>query len=219
MTVIEAMQCRHSVRQYQDKAVAEDAVFALRQETERCNQEGGLHIQLVLNEPKAFDCLTAHYGKFKGVKNYIALIGKNGSDELLGYYGERLVLLAQTLGLNTCWVASTYKKVRSAFQVEKGEKLAAVVAFGYGQTQGTAHRSKELAALSQFEGEAPQWFINGMQAVQLAPTALNQQKFLFIGRDRTVRAKAKRAFYAKIDLGIAKYHFEIGAGKENFRWA
>ena len=22
----------------------------------------------------------------------------------------------------------------------------------------------------------------------------------------------------KVDLGIAKYHFELGAGKENFKW-
>lgn len=25
-------------------------------------------------------------------------------------------------------------------------------------------------------------------------------------------------FCTKIDLGIVKYHFEIGAGKENFEW-
>jgi len=24
--------------------------------------------------------------------------------------------------------------------------------------------------------------------------------------------------YTQIDLGIAKYHFEIGAGKENYIW-
>jgi hypothetical protein len=35
-----------------------------------------------------------------------------------------------------------------------------------------------------------------------------------------VEAKAKFSLigYAKLDLGIAKYHFEIGAGKENFEW-
>jgi hypothetical protein len=25
--------------------------------------------------------------------------------------------------------------------------------------------------------------------------------------------------YSKMDLGIVKYHFELGAGKENFEWA
>ena len=25
--------------------------------------------------------------------------------------------------------------------------------------------------------------------------------------------------YSKMDLGIVKYHFEVGAGRENFEWA
>ena len=44
------------------------------------NRESGLHIQLVRNEPKAFDGLVAHYGKFIGVTNYIAMIGKKGPE-------------------------------------------------------------------------------------------------------------------------------------------
>ena len=77
----------------------------------------------------------AHYGKFKGVTNYLALIGKKESslEEKCGYYGEKLVLFAQELGLNTCWVAMTYSKIKTAFQVEKGEKLCIVIALGYGE--------------------------------------------------------------------------------------
>ena len=71
------------------------------------------HIQLVTDEPKAFDGFMAHYGKFSGVKNYIALIGKKGPklEETCGYYGGKgLVLLAQQLGLNSCWVAMTLQQ-------------------------------------------------------------------------------------------------------------
>ena len=65
----------------------------------------------------------------------------------------------------------------------------------------------------------PDWFRKGMEAAQLAPTAVNQQKFLFTLSDgNTVTAKAIGGFYDKVDLGIVKYHFEIGAGKENFSW-
>ena len=54
----------------------------------------------------------------------------------------------------------------------------------------------------------------------LAPTAVNQQKFRFALVDQnTVKAGTAFGPYAKIDLGIAKLHFEIGAGKENFQWA
>ena len=62
------------------------------------------------------------------------MIGKKGPDldEKCGYYGERLVLKAQQLGLNTCWVAMTYSKVKTAFTVNSGEKLFIVISLGYG---------------------------------------------------------------------------------------
>lgn len=220
MDLLEAMEQRHSVRQYRNEPLSKEARAALEAEIDRCNRESGLHIQLVTDEPKAFDGFMAHYGKFSGVTNYIAMIGKKGAklDEACGYYGERLVLLAQQLGLNTCWVAMTYQKVPSAFRLDAGEKLAIVIAIGYGKTQGTAHASKAPERVSNAGGQAPVWFANGVRAALLAPTAMNQQKFRLGLDGSTVTAKAGVGFYSKIDLGIVKYHFEIGAGKENFTW-
>ena len=221
MNVMEAMTARHSVRQYEDKAIEPEKLAALEQEITACNQEGGLHIQLVKDEPKAFDGFMAHYGKFSGVRNYIALIGPKGADldEKCGYYGERLVLLAQMLGLNTCWVAMTYSKIRTAFTVNAGEKLCVVIALGYGKTQGVAHKSKTFEEVAQVSGEVPAWFRSGVEAALLAPTAMNQQKFQLTLNGDQLTAKAGTAFYSKVDLGIVKYHFELGAGKENFSWA
>lgn len=221
MNLTEAMNVRHSVRQYADKPLDGEVISKLTQEINACNQESGLHIQLVANEPKAFDSFMAHYGKFSGVTNYIAMIGKKSPDldEKCGYYGERLVLFAQQLGLNTCWVAMTYSKIKTAFVIDAGEKLCVVIALGYGQTQGIAHKSKPADMVMQAEGTIPEWFRNGVEAALLAPTAMNQQKFLLTLKGRQVSAKAKTGFYTKLDLGIVKYHFEIGAGKENFEWA
>lgn len=221
MNIQEAIAARHSVRVYENREIDESAAAALSDEIGRCNEEGGLHIQLVLNEPQAFDGFMAHYGKFSGVTNYIALIGKKSKDleEKLGYYGERLVLLAQTLGLNTCWVAMTYKKIKTAFVVNEGEKLCVVIALGYGKTQGVAHKSKPLEKVCQNDGTAPAWFTDGVNAALLAPTAMNQQKFFFTLENDVVSVKAGAGFYTKVDLGIVKYHFELGAGKENFTWS
>lgn len=219
MNLSEAMNERHSVRQYTDRPLNEAAISALRQEIDACNKESGLHIQLVTNEPKAFDGFMAHYGKFSGVTNYIAMIGRKGPtlDEKCGYYGERLVLLAQQLGLNTCWVAMTYSKIKTAFEVRSGEKLCIVIAIGYGQTQGVPHKSKAFGEVAQ--GDAPDWFQKGVEAALLAPTAMNQQKFMFTQKDNRVSVKAGMGFYAKIDLGIVKYHFEAGAGKDGWEWS
>ena len=221
MELWKAMERRHSVRAYRDVPLAEEAVAALQACIDACNREGGLHIQLVRNEPKAFDCRMAHYGRFSGVRNYIALIGRKGPklEEACGYYGERIVLEAQRLGLNSCWVAMSYKKIPEAYRVDEGEKLTVVIALGYGADEGVPHKSKSPEAVSRVAGEAPEWFVRGVRAALLAPTAMNQQKFCFALDGRRVSARPGVGFYSEIDLGIAKYHFEIGAGRENFEWA
>lgn len=216
----EAINARHSVRQYKNKPLEPATAAVLKAEIETCNHESGLHIQLVQNEPKAFSGMMAHYGKFSGVTNYLALIGKKTPDleERCGYYGERLVLKAQQLGLNSCWVAMTYSKSKAVYKLDDNEKLCIVIALGYGETQGVPHKSKPASEVSKAAGQAPEWFKKGVDAALLAPTAMNQQKFLFTLNGNQVSVKAGRGFYSKIDLGIVKYHFETGAGTENFEW-
>lgn len=220
MDLLEAMEQRHSVRSYTDRKMEGEVKEKLKQKISECNEESGLHMQLVCNEPKAFDGFMAHYGKFSGVTNYIAMVGPKGKDleEKVGYYGEKLVLYAQQLGLNTCWVALTYQKVKGVFEVKPGEKLSLVIAIGYGDTNGTAHHSKAEGEVSKVNGSIPEWFKKGIEASLLAPTAMNQQKYKFILNGNKVSAVCGNGFYTKIDLGIVKYHFEIGAGKENFTW-
>lgn len=221
MELLEAIGMRHSVRSYEDREIEKEAREALEALIADCNEESGLSIQLVTNEPEAFGGRMAHYGKFSGVGNYIALVGRKSSDldEKCGYYGERIVLKAQTLGLNTCWVGMTYSKVKTAFKVEDGEKVCAVIALGYGKSQGVAHKSKRPDEVMTIpEDGAPEWFMKGIRAALLAPTAMNQQKFTFFLSGNEVSVKAGIGFFSKVDLGIVKCHFELAAGKDNFVW-
>ena len=220
MDLLEAIKARHSVRSYTDKKIDGEILDQLRKTIDDCNSRSGLNIQLCLNEPEAFSGLMAKYGKFKNVKNYIALVGKKDDqfDEKIGYYGEMIVIKAQQLGLNTCWVAASYNKGKSAAKVKPGEKLAMVISIGYGETNGVSRKTKAVEKLYSADGNIPDWFKKGMEAVQLAPTAMNQQKFNFELKGTSVIAAAGLGFYTKVDLGIAKYHFEIGAGKNGWEW-
>nr|WP_326185164.1 nitroreductase family protein [uncultured Oscillibacter sp.] len=220
MELMEAIKSRHSVRQYTDRPIPAEVLAELEAETAACNREGGLHIQLVAGEPDAFQGVLAHYGKFRGVRNYWALIGPKGPelDETLGYYGQRLVLKATQLGLDTCWVALTFRRGKCRCDIAPGEKLVCVVALGYGETHGVPHKSKPLTDVCKTAGEMPAWFRAGAEAALLAPTATNQQKFLLTLDGGKVKAESTGGFYAKVDLGIVKYHFEIGAGTDHFTW-
>ena len=228
MTLHEAIKARHSVRKYIDRPIEEDLIGILRRKVDEVNAEANLNIQLVTNEPKAFKGKMA-YGVFSGVSNYFVMIGKKSDDlsERIGYYGEQLVLLAQTLGLNTCWAGLTYNNIKEAYTKDDDEKLCCMIALGYGDDPGRNMKRKTADKLSNARAAAvPGWFCEGVEAARLAPTAVNQQKFYFTYLGTNEKGigmvKAERRFslfgYTKMDLGIAKYHFEIGAGKENFEW-
>ena len=214
MEILEVMKERHSVRQYSDQKIEEEKRGKLQQMVEECNRESGLHIQILFDEPTCFNSFMAHYGTFSGVGNYIALVGKKDAslDEKAGYYGEKLVLAAQEMGLNTCWVAMTHGKSKAI--VDVGEKQVCLIALGYGMTQGVEHHMKELKEVCSCSENMPGWFAKGMEAVMLAPTATNQQKFYFTLNGEEVSAAVKGSgFYTKMDLGIVKYHFEAVTGR------
>ena len=223
MNLSEAIKARHSVRSYTDKKIERETEDQLRQIIDECNRESALHIQLCLNEPKVFSGIMARYGKFKNAQNYIALVGKKADDleEKCGYYGEKIVLRATQLGLHTCWVAMTYSKSKTSCVIEEGEKLLIVISIGYGEDAGVPHaKMKSIEELCHAKHPLPDWFRHGMEAAQLAPTAMHQQKFLITLLDENlVKITAPSGFYTKIDLGIVKYHFEVGVGNRNWKWA
>ena len=226
MTIQEAIEARHSVRVYKEQPLAKEVVIELQKKIAELNEKGQLHMQLILNEPRAFKGVFA-YGKFFGVNNYIVVAGQKSDDldERVGYFGEQLVLFAQTLGLNTCWVGLSYTKIPGTYVLGDGEKIACYIAIGYGETQGVCHKIKTVEQVSNINDTTPLWFKKGVEAALLAPTAVNQQKFSFEYKgmkDGRHHVLAKKGFsmigYTQMDVGIAKCHFEIGAGKENFEW-
>lgn len=223
MTKLEALRNRHSVRKYQNRPLEDNVVKALQDEITKLNREGDLHMQLVLNEYTAFRGFLS-YGTFSNVSNYVMVVGKK-SDSLeyrSGYYGEKLVIYAQSIGLNTCFVGLTYKKVTGAFEVGSDEKVVLCIAIGYGEADGYKnHKVKRPDQVSNISADSPEWFKKGVDTALMAPTAINQQKFYFeyVSPDKVKPLRGSSLVgYTKIDLGIAMYNFEVGAGLNNFSW-
>lgn len=219
MTIMEVMKARHSVRDYLDTPIEESKRELIEKKVEAVNAESGMHFQVIFDEPGAFNVTTPGSGIFPNCTNYFALVAKPDKEEEVGYYGEQLVLYVQELGLNTCWSAKSHKEKNVVAKVGANEELYMLIALGYGADDGEPHKSKSKLVLSDYNDESPDWYKFGMRAVKLAPTAKNQQKFYITRDGNTVKAKAKRGPYTKVDLGIVKLHFELGAGKFTFNWA
>ena len=215
MDAMEIMKARHSVRRFTDEPLDADTTAALRAEIGECNKESGLHMQLVTDEPEAFQAQKPSYGQFKGCRNYLVIVGPKGLDVQAGYYGERVVLKAQELGVNSCWVALTYKKGKARSEEAPGEKRYLVIALGHGETDGVPHKGKNLSQVSDYRDSDPDWYRAGLEAALLAPTAINQQKFRFTRDGEKVTLKVDGfGFYTRIDLGIVQYHFETVSGRK-----
>lgn len=216
-------QKRHSVRRYIKKAIPSETLKKLKDEIKKVNSASKLDIQMVTGDSSAFDKFLIGMAYIKNCENYLVMIGNKSDDleERVGYYGEYLVLFLQGLGLNTCWVAGTYNKSYVKANVVAGQKLVCLIAFGFGENCGTPHVGKGFSYICKsIYNEIPTWFESGVDCALLAPTARNQQKFRFeFVEPNTVKAYTRPGRWTKIDLGIAKYHFELGAGKDNFVWA
>ena len=220
MTLDEAMRSRHTVRRYTDRKLPGEVLEALDGRIQKNNREYGLAMNLVTENTEAFGPLLRLF-LAKGVRHYVILAGRDrpGLDEAVGYCGADVMLFAQTLGLNSWWVGGTFR--RKGLQknaAPEAERILGLLALGYGAVQGLPHKSKRPEDVAAYEGEAPAWFARGTEALLLAPTALNWQAFTLRGKGREVSLTCGGGTFSGVDLGIGKYHFEIGAGRENFDW-
>ena len=220
MTIKEAVKQRHMVRKFTDKPIPADLAELLNARIAENNAAHGLNLKLVTGNSDGIGGM-AKMLLTKTVHSYIVLAGKDRADldEKLGYCGADLCLYAQTLGLNTWWVGGMFSGKGAMKHLEtKDVRVNGVIAIGYGQTQGVPHKSKTAAEISQYNGAAPQWFLDGVEALLCAPTALNKQPYMVRGDGDRVSLTAGEGHFAGLDLGIGKYHFEVGAGKDNFQW-
>lgn len=218
MDLNKAMVQRHMVRRYTDKPIPTEIVEKLNQYLKKTNEQYGLSIDLKINDTRAFTTI-AKLLFAKGVRNFFIMAGQDRAnlDEMLGYCGAGLMLYAQTLGLNTWWVGGTFNR-KMMEKISSGNRVAGIIAVGYGQTQGVPHKSKTAEQVSSDINHMPPWFRKGIDAALLAPTALARQAFTINGSNNNISILCNSGIFTGVDTGLVKYHFELGAGKENFEW-
>ena len=231
MTLQEAIDKRISRRTYLETPICHSKLETIQQAIEKYNRKGDLSIQLIENGRDTFSGFFKSYGMFKGVNTLIALKGKKADEHLkekCGYWGEYLVLEAESLGLGSCWVGATFDKNNSLFQLADDEELVCVITIGNVDENMTFKENtirkiihRKVRGLDEFyvaKEVPPHWFLNGVEAVRKAPSAVNRQKYKFAYTDGIVSAFSEdNTQFGLVDLGIAKAHFAIASnGKFEF---
>lgn len=225
MITVETIRERHSVREYDGKPLSRAEFDALGAVVEECARESGLDIQLVGDNPEVFNVI-ARFGLIRGCRTHVAFVVDDAkargvaADEAIGYWGQKIVLAAQDMELNTCWCALCSRK-KSCAVVAPGKKIRLIIAVGHGKTQGFSRKTKSVEALSSVEcAKEPAWFAAAMEAAQLAPTAMNNQNFkiTLLSDGKTVRIDAPQSGLNVIDEGIVRCNFEIAANEAGADW-
>ena len=221
MNFTEAMRTRHTVRKYKNIPLSEEIVEQLTERVKVNNEQHGINISLVTDNTEGLPGIIKLV-MAKNAKNYFILAGPDlpDTDEKLGYASADLMLYAQTLGLNTWWIGGMYSRnnVKKNASEAGQKKVIGIVVIGYGENQGKPHKSKTVDEISHYDGDMPDWFRAGVEATLLAPTAINRQSFSISGKGNQVSMNYKEGAFSGADLGIGKYHFELGAGKDSFEW-
>lgn len=220
MNIETAVRQRHTVRKYKNKALPAPLVKKLRAKVSQLNAAHDLNITLVTNNGEAFKGLGRLF-LHNNVKNYFVMAGPKDRKEALGSAAASLMVYCQMLGLNTWYAAATYsaRNARKNSHVPEGCYIGGVIAVGYGHNQGTPHKSKTPDIVSKYEGQAPDWFLKGVEYALMAPTAMNRQSFMITGEGNHVHIDYAPGSLQEIDLGIVKHFFGLGAGLNKFHWS
>ena len=244
--LIDAINIRTSIRSYDPDPSDDDTARQLDMTIDAVNMLADAHIQLVRDQPAVFADANAS-GHLNNAANYLAVVGPkdDGARERAGFYTERVVLAATLRGLGTCWVGGSWDRSKAArhCRLSAGEELYLGVVIGYPERHfdRMAKSYTELAAMRDAHREsktyeqftapmsdearaaAPDWFKAGVQAAMKAPSAMNRQPIVFSYNpdDDTAAAMIDpnvESGQALNDLGIAKLHFQIGAGSGTWAW-
>ena len=246
--LIDAINIRTAVRAFDNEPIDDDMARQLTMTLDPINLLADLHIQLVRDQPGVFAeanasghlANAANYLAIVGPKN------DDEAKERAGFYAERVVLTATLRGLGTLWVAGSWDRDQAArhCRVSDAQELYLGVVIGY-PANHLAYQAKSYAQLTEeqrthrtsktFEQftptmsdeerqSAPDWFKAGVEAAMKAPSAMNRQPitFTYNAADDTAAAHidptAGDEHWALNDLGIAKLHFQIGAGQGQWAW-
>jgi nitroreductase len=227
---------RHSRRQFEaGKAILPEIWQRLQMVSRTFKPFPGVRVELASAAVETiFKGALGPYGKVKDAPAYMAIIGDSNLpnfQEAAGYSAEGLILEATSMGLSTCWVAGFFNPYATAkqFPLQPGERILAVSPLGYSAQSKTLEekllsgfaRSQKRVPLTQFvsgldSARYPAWMPAALEAVRLAPSAMNRQPWRLYIESNSVLFSTSGGLSdfnvsKRLDCGISMLHFDIAA--------
>ncbi len=238
--ILELIRSRRSVRTFADRPVEEQVLAQLQAYMHTLSNPFASAVSFRLLDAEKFGLSSPVISG--GVRWYIAASTPVSADMELGYgYSfEKLALYAWSLGLGTVLIGGTMNRglFERSMALSPDEVMPCVTPLGYPAAKNSLRENlmrKGIRADSRLPFENL-FFCGGpekplsradagrlepvLEAVRLAPSAVNKQPWRLILQDNTVHFYLKPSMAAsggrtgnmqKIDLGIALCHFDLAA--------
>ena len=240
MDMMELIRTRKSVRTFDGKAVADTDIAKLTEYMKTITNPYNIAVEFVLLDADKHELSSP---VIQGEHLYIA--GKVPEtvhcEEAFGYAFEKMVLYAWSLGIGTTWIGGTMKRERfeQEANVRKGEIMPCVSPIGYPAKKRSVKEIAMRTAIRAdkrikdedlfFENDFSSplrtddtLIQNALEAVRLAPSAVNKQPWRIVKIGNTYHFYKKQSIggsgaawdVQKVDMGIALCHFfTITGGK------
>lgn len=203
-----AVRARHSVRTFTGQPLAPEILSAL---TEALGRP-----PLPAKAPG-----FGTYGMIRGAACFLPVVADGPTEDdacRAAARAERTVLWLTAQGVATCWLGATFHGLEAS---QGSPRVLALIAAGIAAAK--AHllsRISRSLARSQtrrlfgdlFDVAPGSPFVQALELVRLAPSAMNRQPWRAIQQGHTLHlyCESKDA-YRTLDMGIAMAHFEIAA--------
>lgn len=238
MKITELIKERKSVRTFTGEPLPDEIVNRLLTYAQSVGNPYGLSVGFRVLNAKEHGLNSP---VIVGADRYIAGKIKKAphAEEAFGYSFEKLVLYAQSIGVSTVWIAGTMNRgaFERAMDLGEDEIMPCVSPIGFRAEKKSVRETMMRRGVKAdtrldfgelfFDGSPDKplspdrsgVFRTPLEAVRLAPSAVNKQPWRVIVRDHTAHFYKKSGKgYAdgamdvqKVDLGIALCHFEAAA--------
>lgn len=153
---------------------------------------------------------------------------KKGYIENSGYIGERLILKARDLEIDSCWITfDDSDAIKEKLDISSDKEVTAIIALGYENSKNTKNKSGSERLSVEKIVYMDEWGINASATeleerglldafsyARMAPSTLNRQPWRFIIDGESIILAVKKDDFTNnyersIDAGIAMLYFGL----------
>lgn len=163
--------------------------------------------------------IAGYNGYMIEAPNYVVILSdnKSGYIENSGYMGERLILKARDLGIDSCWVTiNDGDAIKEKLNITSDKEVTAIIALGYEDNKYTKNKSgaerlsvEEIVYMNDWGNNASvveleeRCLLEAFSYARMAPSTLNRQPWRFIiDGEKIILAVKNDNFTSDYEKGI-----------------